>query len=289
MEHIIDQDFHDTRLDKFIRKKYEGINLGEIFKMIRKGNVKVNGKKKKQDYRLQDGDIVKVFTSEENQTKELDFINLTEQEEKMIKDFIVYEDEKILIFNKKPNVVMHKGSGHDYGLSEMLKSYTQNKDFTFVNRIDKATSGLIIGAKDLVTIRDLSEEIREKNVDKFYYILVEGLTDKKEFEIKSYLKKMETKVVELEKYEEGAKESITYFKEIKRGTKRTILEGKLGTGRTHQLRVQLAEKNMPILGDNKYGKSNKKHMFLFSHRVIIEKYNIDINLELPDFFESELI
>lgn len=84
---------------------------------------------------------------------------------------------------------MHKGSGYDFGISELLKGYLKNPNFNFVNRIDKATSGLIIGAKSLVTARELAEEIRNRNIDKRYYILVEGKVKDKEFTIKSYLKK----------------------------------------------------------------------------------------------------
>lgn len=288
MEHIIEEDFHETRLDKYIRKKYEGINLNEIFKMIRKGRIKVNGRKQKQNYRLQEGDIVKVFVDQSKETKEKDFINISDDEIDLIKNSIVYEDEKMLIFNKKANMVMHKGSGHDYGLSEMLKAYSKNMNFTFVNRIDKATSGLIIGAKDLITVRELSEEIREKRVDKYYYILVDGKTEKDKFTIKSYLKKTETIVLELDSYEEGAKESISYFEKIQEGKERMILEAKLGTGRTHQLRVQLSERDMPIVGDMKYGKKNSRRMYLYSHRVNIKKYNIDIDMKIPNEFLENL-
>ena len=264
MEHKIEKNFHDTRLDKYIRKKYEGINLTEIFKLIRKGRIKVNGKKVKQNYRLQEGDLVKVFYRG-GETAVKKFLDLSQKETDSIKKGIVYEDENVLLFNKSPNMVMHKGSGHDYGLSEMLKSYYQSEEFTFINRIDKATSGLIIGAKTLPVTRELSQEMRDGNINKRYYILVEGRVEENEFQIKSYLKKTETHVVELDKYEKGAKESISYFKVVQRGKNRTILEGTLGTGRTHQLRVHLANLGHPIVGDAKYGENSRGEMCLFSH------------------------
>ncbi|ADO82161.1 RluA family pseudouridine synthase [Ilyobacter polytropus] len=287
MEHKIDKNFHDTRLDKYIRKKYEGINLTEIFKLIRKGRIKVNGKKVKQNYRLQDGDIVKVFYMG-GETAVKKFIDLSPKETEYIKKGIVYEDEDVLLFNKSPNMVMHKGSGHDYGLSEMLKSYYQREDFTFINRIDKATSGLIIGAKNLPMTRKLSEDMRDGNINKRYYILVEGRVDREEFQIKSYLKKTDTHVVELEKYEKGAKESISYFKVVQRGKNRTILEGTLGTGRTHQLRVHLANLGHPIVGDAKYGENTRGEMCLFSHYTEILSLGIKVDLPLPEVFKNKL-
>ncbi len=283
MEYKIDSNFHDTRLDKFIRRKYEGVNLTGIFKMIRKGKIKVNGKKVKQNYRLQEGDMVKVFSAG-GETKKKEFIDLSPREVDYIQKGIVYEDENILIFNKEADMVMHKGSGHDYGLSEMLKSYLKIEEFTFINRIDKATSGMIIGAKSLPVTRDLSEEMRERRIEKKYYILVDGAVKRDEFEIKSYLKKTETKVVELDEYEEGAKESISYFKVVKRGMNKTLLEGKLGTGRTHQLRVHLANLGHPITGDAKYGRGADHAMCLFTHWVDIEKYGIQLNLDIPEKF-----
>lgn len=288
MEYIIDKEFEDVRVDKFLRKKLSNMPLTEIFKCIRVGKIKVNGKKTKENYRLKLNDVVKLFVkvdlesiqSEENKIKDSDL--------EEIKQFIVYEDENLLILNKKPNMVMHKGSGHEYGVSEILKEYLKNPNFNFINRIDKATSGLIIGTKSLVINRELSEEIRERNIEKKYYILVEGKFKKKEFTIKSFLKRLEDRVVELEKYEVGAKESISYFRVVETGKDCTLLEGTLGSGRTHQLRVQLASMGNPILGDTKYGKGKEKIMYLFSHYLKIDKYGIEIDLPIPKEYIKRL-
>ena len=287
MEYIIDKEYEDVRLDRFLRKKYEDISLTEIFKGIRTGKVKVNGKKSKENYRLQLGDIVKVFFNG-GETKEENPVSIENREIEKIKKSIVYEDEKVLIFNKKNNMVMHKGSGYEYGISEMLKSYLKNENFNFVNRIDKATSGLIIGAKSLVVARELAEDIRNRDIEKKYYILVNGRVREKEFKIKSWLKKVEDRVIEVEEFQEGAKESTSSFKIVEHGKNCTLLEGTLGSGRTHQLRVQLANRGNYIIGDNKYGKGKEKMMYLFSHYVKIERYGIEINLPIPKEFLDRL-
>lgn len=289
MEYRIDKEYENVRLDKFLRKHLPELALTEIFKAIRVGKIKVNGKKSKENYRLNLDDEVKIFLNiSVNENKKSDDLRVDDKILKDLKKYIVYEDKNILIFNKKSNMVMHKGSGHEYGISELLKIYLQNENFNFVNRIDKATSGLIIGAKNLVTTRELSEEIRERNIEKKYYILVSGIIKEKTFSIKSYLKKLEDRVIELDKYEEGAKESISYFTTLKHGKDCTLLEGTLGSGRTHQLRVQLSSMKHPILGDNKYGNNKENEMYLFSHYVKIKKYGIEINLELPKEFEKRL-
>ena len=287
MEYIIDKEYEDVRLDRFLRKKYEDISLTEIFKGIRTGKVKVNGKKSKENYRLQLGDIVKVFFNG-GETKEEKPVSIENREIEKIKKSIVYEDEKVLIFNKKNNMVMHKGSGYEYGISEMLKSYLKNENFNFVNRIDKATSGLIIGAKSLVVARELAEDIRNRDIEKKYYILVNGRVREKEFKIKSWLKKVEDRVIEVEEFQEGAKESTSSFKIVEHRKNCTLLEGTLGSGRTHQLRVQLANRGNYIIGDNKYGKGKEKMMYLFSHYVKIERYGIEINLPIPKEFLDRL-
>ena len=260
--------------------------MTEIFKGIRTGKIKVNGKKSKENYRLKEGDIVKVLIAG-GETVMKSFMKISPQDMSILKNGIVYEDEKVVIFNKEANMVMHKGSGHEYGLSELFKSYYGTDEFNFVNRIDKATSGLVIGAKSLAVTRELAEEVREGKTDKKYYILVDGTVDKKEFTLKTYLKKDETKVVELSSYEDGAKESISYFKVLKVGRKRSILEGRLETGRTHQLRVQLSSLGYPIVGDGKYGKGGKD-MFLFSYYCEIPKYKIKVELPLPEKFLKNL-
>lgn len=286
MEYVIDSSFHEVRLDRFLRKKYENTPLTEIFKGIRTGKIKVNGKKAKENYRLKEGDIVKVLIAG-GEIVMKSFMKISPQDMSILKNGIVYEDEKVVIFNKEANMVMHKGSGHEYGLSELFKSYYGTDEFNFVNRIDKATSGLVIGAKSLAVTRELAEEVREGKTDKKYYILVDGTVDKKEFTLKTYLKKDETKVVELSSYEDGAKESISYFKVLKVGRKRSILEGRLETGRTHQLRVQLSSLGYPIVGDGKYGKGGKD-MFLFSYYCEIPKYKIKVELPLPEKFLKNL-
>ena len=287
MEYIIDKEYEDVRLDRFLRKKYEDISLTEIFKGIRTGKVKVNGKKSKENYRLQLEDVVKVFFNG-GETKEEKPVSIENKEIEKIKKSIVYEDERVLIFNKKNNMVMHKGSGYEYGISEMIKSYLKNENFNFVNRIDKATSGLIIGAKSLVVARELAEDIRNRDIEKKYYILVNGRVREKEFKIKSWLKKVEDKVIEVDEFQEGAKESTSSFKVVEYGKNCTLLEGTLGSGRTHQLRVQLANRGNYIIGDNKYGKGREKMMYLFSHYIKIERYDIEINLPIPKEFLEKL-
>jgi len=283
VEFIITRDFHDVRLDRFVRQKYREIPLTGIFRLIRKGRIRINGKKKKPDYRLQENDVVRVnISTSPSAAKAL--VLLSSDQEKQVAKSIVHEDNNIVLCNKPPGLAMHRGSGHDFGLVELLQSYSQNPKFTFVNRIDKATSGLVIGAKNLVTSRKLSELFRQQAIEKQYAIMVDGLVAQDRFTITSFLKKEDDRVEEYTNDNDGAKKAISSFSVVRRYKNTTLLEARLLTGRTHQLRVQLAKRNHPIVGDMKYGNRRAQNMLLFSQRVVIPAFNLDVSLPVPEYF-----
>ena len=285
MQFIISPDDHDVRLDRFIRKQYKEIPLTGIFRFIRKGVVRVNGKKKKANYRLQANDVVWVKIAE-RPAKEKEFIVLSAVQKKEMAASVVFENENIVLCNKSPGLAMHEGSGHEYGFVEMMQSFSRNPRFTFVNRIDKATAGLVIGAKNRKAARDLSALQQQSAIDKYYYLMVHGLVQDATFTVSSFLKKEETRVEEYSVSGDGAKAAVSEFSVIKRDEKKktTLLEARLVTGRTHQLRVQLANRHHPIIGDMKYGTRRAEKMLLFSGRVRIKAYNLDVRLPLPEYF-----
>lgn len=275
MEFIIDKNYDDTRIDKFLRKQLEQLPLGEIFKLFRKGDVKINGKKAKENQRIFEGDKVFVYLKMNIEKKEETFIRLTDEEIDFIKKNIKFEDEDITIFYKSCGTVMHKGSGFDYGISEMLKSYYKNQNFTFVNRIDKETSGLVLGSKSLPKTRELTEKIRDRDISKSYYVLVKGNTPEK-FVIKNKLKDNGERVV----VDINGKDAITYFEKLDYNNGVSLLKAELETGRKHQIRVQLASKNYPIIGDYKYGIKTGKEMFLNSYKIEFDEFSYENDIPI---------
>lgn len=295
IEYIIDEEYSGVRVDRYLRKKLKDFPLSDIYKLIRKGKVKINEKKIKQDSRLNSGDVLQLYLNlyENNQilkNNEEPFVNISLERNKNLQDMIVYENEDLFIINKLAGDLIHKGSGHDISLLEEFRSYFHSNIINFVNRIDKDTSGLVIGAKNIRTARKLAEYIRENRIEKKYYILVEGHINKENFYIENYLKKDDDseKVLVSDTAKEGYKKSITHFIKIATSQKYTILEAELKTGRTHQLRAQLAHINHPIIGDKKYGKVLNTQMFLFSHYINILDENIELNLEIPTIFLNKL-
>ena len=286
IEYIIDEDYETVRIDRFLRKHLKNINLSEIYKMLRKAKIKVNNKKVSQDYRLVLGDIVFVFLPEKfKENSEEKFIELKKDRKEKLKEIIVFENENLFVINKSLGDVVHKGSGHDISLLEEFRSYYLNNNVNFVNRIDKLTSGLVIGAKNIKTAREIAKEIQLDNIVKKYYVLVNGKIEKDNFILENYLKKDEEKVIVSNIEQEGYKKSITYFKKIKEYDKYTLLEAELKTGRTHQLRAQLNHLGNTIVGDTKYGENEREGMmYLFSYYLKIDLYNLEIKLEIPKSF-----
>ena len=289
IEYIIDEDYESVRVDRFLRKHLKNINLSEIYKMLRKGKIKVNNKKISQDYRLVLGDIVFIFLPESfKENNEKKFIELNQVRKEKLKQMIVFENENLFVINKSLGDVVHKGSGHDISLLEEFRSYYSNNNINFVNRIDRLTSGLVIGAKNIKTARDIAKEIQAGNIVKKYYILVNGKIEKDNFILENYLKKDEEKVIVSDIEKEDYKKSITHYKKINGNDDYTLLEAELKTGRTHQLRAQLNHLGHTIVGDTKYGRNEKEDiMYLFSYYLKIDLYNLEIKLEIPNFFNKK--
>ena len=283
---IIDEEYAGVRFDRFARKILVNFSLTDIFKAIRVGKIKVNGKKCKQDYRLKEGDEINFFIDFKIEKQNLSILNKNIKNK--LKNMIVFEDENLFICNKPDNISVHAGTNSSENLLDLFRGYYNSENINFVNRIDKTTSGLLIGAKNIKTARALSEIIRNNGVTKKYYILVRGNIKTNEFTIENYLKKGDSSVLLSEVEREGYKKSVSKFYKLDSNEKYSLLEAELITGRTHQLRVQLADIGHPIVGDkkyNKYEKSNK--MYLFSHFLSIDLMNIEINLDVPEYFTKK--
>ena len=276
----VDENSAEMRLDRFLRNHYKEFPLSFIYKMLRNGKVKVNGRKKKENYRLKEGDeLILPFASKE---KEVVFYKISDFEKKELKQMLIFENNEIGVLEKPGNFVVHKGSGHTKGIIELLKAYYGRDDIALINRLDKATSGLLLFAKGKKNIRKYNEYMREGKIEKYYFVVSEGEIREERIVFRDFLAKGEKKVV----FSDDGKEAITEIRVLKRNGKMVLLEAAIKTGRTHQIRVQLAKNKLPILGDYRYGVRKGNFMALFSHRIIIEKENIDIDLDLPQKFQK---
>ena len=302
---VVDSEMEGMRLDRYLRKNFKDEPLSRIFGAIRAGDVKVNGKKSKENYRLALNDtiVIKNLFSENFDNKKsfeknnLKKIQIQKSDLEKYKKMIIFENEDFFIVNKSEKIPMHKGTGHKYGLAEVFKEIFKNENINFANRLDFETSGLVIGCKNLKFLRYISQKIRDNEIQKKYFAIVHNIKnniESKSFKIENYLTTTENKVIVSENpISKDSKKSITNFKKIEiselRNTKKILdlleknnkkvflLDVDLVTGRKHQIRVQLAHQKIPIVGDKKYGiQDGSDKFFLCCYFLSFDNYKFSI-------------
>ena len=272
------------RIDKFLHKFMPLAPSSFFYKMLRKKNITLNGRKAEGKEKLVKGDQVTFFLSEETISGFQNEKISTAEYQKAYKTLrgitVVYEDPGILILNKPANVLSQKAKENDVSANEWLIGYllTANQIITeqlatfkpsICNRLDRNTQGLLIGSKSLAASQAMTELIRLRQVRKFYRLFVKGRIDKEEL-LEGYLIKEEEKnrVRLVAKACEDASYIKTRYYPLKHFTDRTLVEVELITGKTHQIRIHMASIGHPILGDFKYG-----------DRVWNEKYKSEYRIE----------
>ena len=273
------------RLDKFLTKAVKGLPTSLMYKYIRTKKIKVNRARTEQKYVLQEGDIVQLFIKDE-------FFDSPEKDNGALSSItpkltIVYEDENIILCNKRPGVLVHEDDeGKDNTLIMHIKAYLYQKgeydpenEQSFApalcNRIDRNTGGIVIGAKNAEALRVMNEKIKNDEISKFYYCVVHGKMPKKSDTLTGFLLKDSDKnqVKIFDKQVKGSKNIITKYKVVSEKNGMSLLEIELVTGRTHQIRAHMSYIGHPLLGDGKYGinKDDRakgyKYQALYAYRL----------------------
>lgn len=285
-ELTVKQNDAGQRLDRFVGKAVPLLPESLLQKYIRLKRIKLNGKGAKRETRLQLGDVLQLYINDE-------FFEKPREENSYLKVGkpkldIVYEDENILLADKKPGVLCHSAGTWDYNtLIANIQAYMAQKgewrpkeENSFApalcNRIDRNTGGIVIAAKNAEALRILNDKIRDREIEKYYLCAVSGRPKPASGRLENYLFKDAAKnqVYVKSRPEPGAKTAVTEYRTLLSKGALSLVECHLLTGRTHQIRAQMAHAGWPLLGDGKYGRERinrdfgEKGQALYSYRLV---------------------
>ncbi|WP_102424103.1 23S rRNA pseudouridine(955/2504/2580) synthase RluC, partial [Vibrio sp. 10N.261.52.A1] len=245
-------DMAGQRIDNFLRNQLKNIPKSMIYRIVRKGEVRVNKKRIKAEYKLKAGDLVRIppVTIEEKVEENVPSTKLNKVSE--LEQCIIYEDDHMLILNKPSGTAVHGGSGLKFGAIEALRALRPEARFLeLVHRIDRDTSGILLVAKKRSALRHLQAQFREKTVQKYYFALVMGEWKNSCKVVNAPLLKNE--VNSIVRVNPNGKASETRFKVLEKFKDATLIQASPITGRTHQIRVHTQYTGHPIAWDDRYG------------------------------------
>lgn len=289
-EFIIQKNDAGQRLDKFVSKITVNFSGPLLYKYLRKKAIKVNGKKQEISYRLQQGDRVTLYINDEFFVDEMPMFL------KLSKEYpldILYEDENILIVDKKPGLIVHEDDKEkihtliNYILYYLYnkKEYDPEKENSFVpalcNRIDKNTGGIVLAAKNAEAGREMYDIIKTHQIQKYYLALVHGKMPKKIDILQAYHKKdAEQNLVSIfDREAKGSKHIKTGYRVLDTKDNISLIEVQLFTGRTHQIRAHMSHIGHPLVGDTKYGTAMQNRGLPYSYQAL---YAYKIRFDLKD-------
>ncbi len=248
----IADDFEGQRIDNFLRTRLKNVPKSMIYRILRKGEVRVNKKRIKPEYKLQAGDLVRVPPVRVPEQAETVPISTKLDKVAELEHCIIYEDDHLLVLNKPSGTAVHGGSGLKFGAIEALRALRPDARFLeLVHRIDRDTSGILLVAKKRSALRMLQEQFRNKTVQKYYFALVMGQWKSSCRKITAPLLKNE--VNSIVRVNPNGKASDTRFKILEKFDQATLVQASPVTGRTHQIRVHCQYAGHPIAWDDRYG------------------------------------
>lgn len=279
------------RIDNFLLAYFTGVPRSRVYQMIRKGEVRVDGGRISPAYRLREGDRVRLPPV--TVTQRVDEARVPDAVGQDMGQWILYEDDRLIVLNKPSGLAVHSGTAVSYGVIDILQQrHPAGGTLQLVHRLDRETSGCLLVAKDSATLRRLHHLLRSGGVQKHYLVLLRGHLASPEVCVDAALDRTARRGGKRHvAVSEAGKQAITRFKAIRRIVKSTLAIASIATGRTHQIRVHAAHLAHPVAGDCKYGdrqfnRELKRHglqrLFLHASRIhIVETGNSGLNVDAP--------
>jgi 23S rRNA pseudouridine955/2504/2580 synthase len=268
------------RIDNFLLKHLKGVPKSRIYRGLRQGEVRVNGRRISPDYRLELHDVVRVppIRVSEHSVPGKPSATLL----RLLEASILWEDEGLLILNKPSGMAVHGGSGINFGVIETLRHLRPQARFLeLVHRLDRDTSGCLMIAKKRSTLREIHQLLRHQQITKIYWALAQGLWQEDQHIVSASLLKNQLRSGErMVQVSQEGKSAVTLFKPLEYFKEATLVEATLQTGRTHQIRVHATHLGHPLAGDEKYGDKtfNKSLRSLGCNRLFLHAYQLQLTL-----------
>ena len=296
---VIEPDRAGQRIDNFLISQLKGVPKSLIYRVLRKGEVRVNKGRVKPDYRLSAGDSVRLPPVRTARSR--DPAGISPRLKRFLEGRILWEDDSILVINKPSGLAVHGGSGVSLGLIEALRAMRPDGGFLeLVHRLDRDTSGCLMVAKKRSRLKQLHEALRRGGaVEKVYTALLQGRWKGKRHTLDARLSRVTTPSGErVVRVSGSGRQSLTEFTVIDRYAQATLVEAKPITGRTHQIRVHAQFAGHAIAGDEKYSKKEGNdwvkeiglnRLFLHASRLRIPGMNGEPGLDIEAPLDAELI
>ncbi len=291
------------RIDNFLMRVLKDVPRSLVYRILRTGEVRVNGKRARPEYRMVSGDRVRLppLQRKTEQQRAAEKAAPSRSLREFVDAAIIHEDRDLMVINKPAGVAVHGGSGLSAGVIEALRAtHPELKELELVHRLDRDTSGVLLVAKRRAVLRELHALLRERDMEKRYLALVVGRwpfgAKTIDLPLKTNLKQGGERVVRV--HADG-QQAITTFKPLQHfGKLATLLDISLGTGRTHQIRVHAAHAGYPIAGDEKYGDRERdaklkpyglQRMFLHAHSLKFQRKGareFEVSAPVPEDWQA---
>lgn len=265
------------RLDNFLLARLSGVPRSMVYRIIRTGQVRVNGKRARPFHRLSAGDEVRVPPVRARPQKD---VRVPEAVRSRIEEAIIHEDEDLIVCDKPAGIAVHAGSGLSWGLIDALRQGRPDDDLDLVHRLDRETSGLLLVTRNRRMLTHLQRQFAERRTNKHYLALLDGRLPEERMRVTTPLGQREISGERMVVTDADGKEAETLFTVVDRFADACLVEATPVTGRTHQIRVHAASVGAPCAGDAKYGQRDRRalwrergleRLFLHAHRLEFER------------------
>ncbi len=293
----VSADHDGQRLDNFLSARLKGLPRSAVYRMIRTGQVRINGGRCKPSTRLCEGDEVRIPPA---RIREQGKIVVSEQVCKQIRDAVLFKNNDLLVLNKPSGMAVHAGSGLPWGLIDVVRQLYPGEYWELAHRLDRETSGCLLLARNGSTLKHLTGLFRDGLVQKFYLCLLDGEMKEAMIEVDAPLKKVQAGAERQIEVNVEGKPALTIFRRLQAYAVCTYAEAELITGRTHQIRVHAGHIGMPLAGETRYAskesvnqwkKKGLHRVFLHAQRLNFETSSgeeMEFNSPLPESLKAVL-